>query len=129
MTTLRSKTVVAALAAASALALVGPVSAGESHLHRMTANKGISFDVGTRRAISYYLADGGICKLTVLIAESNEIDAVKGAATRVSIPVVPKQIARIDTAEGKTLAYMCAPSARSMTVTVLEQVAVAVPRN
>lgn len=128
MTTLRSKTVVAALAAASTLALAGPVSAGESNLHRMTANKGISFDVGSRRAVSYYLAEGGICNLTVLIADSNELDVVKGAATRVTMPVIPKQIARIDTAEGKTLAFLCAPSARNMTVTVLEKVAAATPQ-
>ncbi|MFN3867764.1 MAG: hypothetical protein ACK4MF_01715 [Hyphomicrobiaceae bacterium] len=127
MTTLRSNTVVAALAAACVPALAAPGWAGESNLHRMVANKGISFDVGKRRAVSYYLADGGICKLTVLIADSAELDAVKGAATRITIPVVPKQIARIDTTEGKTLAFICAPSARSMTVTVLEQLAVATP--
>ena len=83
----------------------------------------MSFNVGSKRAVGYYLAEGGICNLTVLMADNGVNDEVKGAATRVSIPVIPKKSARIDTAEGKTLEFTCAPSAQGMTVSMLEKVA------
>lgn len=116
----------AALAAGVLLA-AGPAVAGSGGF-TMKPRQGVSFEVGSKHAISYYLADGGVCKLTVLMAESNEADAVKGAATRVTIPVIPTRAARIDNAEGKTLEFTCAPSAAGMSVKVLDQVAAAPPR-
>lgn len=95
----------------------------------MTPRHGVSFDVGSKRAVSYYLGEGGICNLTVLMADTNALDEVKGAATRVTMPVIPTKVARIDTAEGKTLEFKCAPSASAMSVRVLDQVAYAMPRD
>lgn len=84
--------------------------------------KGQSFDVGSKHAVAYFMAKGGICSLTVLMADRGE-DNIKGAATRVTIPVIPTRAARFDTAEGKTLEFACAPSAASMNVKILDQVA------
>lgn len=116
----------AVAAYASALVLAGAApAAADSALHIMKPKQGISFDAGSRRAVGYFLADGGICNLTVLLADTGLNDEVKGAATRVSMPVIPKKAARIDTIEGKTLEFSCAASAQSMTVKVLDQVAFA----
>lgn len=125
MAAIKTKGVVAALATIMTLASTAAVSAGEAVSLKMAARHGVSFDVGSKRAVSYYLAEGGVCNLTVLMAESTVEDEVKGAATRVTIPVIPTRSARIDTAEGKTLEFRCAPSAQTMTVKVLGQVAVA----
>ncbi|MCB1526608.1 MAG: hypothetical protein KDJ45_02765 [Hyphomicrobiaceae bacterium] len=123
-----SKNFVVALA--STIAFGGAAAAYADGLsgQKMTPRHGISFDVGSKRAVSYYLGEGGVCNLTVLMADSNNLDEVKGAATRVSMPVIPTKKARIDTAEGKTLEFKCAPSASAMSVRVLDQVAVAAPR-
>lgn len=116
-----------AFASTAVLAVDAPATAGERLT--MKPKAGISFDVGTKRAVGYYLAEGGICNLTVLMADTGLNDEVKGAATRVSVPVIPKKAARIDTAEGKTLEFSCAPSAQAMTVNVLEKVALVAPKS
>lgn len=128
MTAFKMKGVVAALASALVVSAAPLAFADEASELKMTPRHGISFDVGSKRAISYYLGKGGICNLTVLMADSNSLDEVKGAATRVSIPVIPTKKARIDTAEGKTLEFKCAPSASAMSVRVLDQVAQVVPQ-
>ncbi len=94
----------------------------------LAPGKGVSFEVGSKHAVSYFLTKAGSCNLTVLMAESNEIDAVKGAAMRFAVAVSPARPARIDTAEGKTLEFTCGPAASAMTVKVLDQVAY-VPRS
>ena len=129
MTAFTMKGVVSALALSLALAAPAAVAtADESGVPaKMTPRHGISFDVGSKRAISYFLGEGGICNLTVLMADASAVDDVKGAATRVTMPVIPTRAARIDTAEGKTLEFKCAPAAAAMSVRVLEQVAVVVP--
>jgi hypothetical protein len=128
MTAFKMKGIAAALASALALSGAASAMADEAKGLKMTPRHGVSFDVGSKRAVSYYLAKGGICNLTVLMADSRELDTVKGAATRVTIPVIPAMTARIDTAEGKTLEFKCAPSATAMTVKLLEQVAVVMPK-
>ncbi|MCB1513744.1 MAG: hypothetical protein KDJ18_02810 [Hyphomicrobiaceae bacterium] len=129
MTAFKMKGVVAALASSLALAAPALAIAGEVDGLKMTPRHGVSFDVGSKRAVSYYLGEGGICNLTVLMADTNALDEVKGAATRVTMPVIPTKVARIDTAEGKTLEFKCAPSASAMSVRVLDQVAYAMPRD
>lgn len=128
MTAFKMKGVVAALASVVVLTGAASAFADEANGMKMTPRHGISFDIGSKRAVSYYLGEGGICNLTVLMADSNSLDEVKGAATRVNIPVIPTRKARIDTAEGKTLEFKCAPSASAMSVRVLDQVAQAMPR-
>ncbi len=128
MTAFKMKGVVAALASALVLAGAASAFADQASGVKMTPRHGISFDVGSKRAVSYYLGKGGICNLTVLMADTNSLDQVKGAATRVNIPVIPTKMARIDTAEGKTLEFKCAPSASAMSVRVLDQVAQFVPK-
>ena len=124
-----TKTFAVAAALSSLVAFAGGAKASEPSVHLTTKPlQGVSFDVGSMRAVSYYLAEGGICNLTVLMADGRELDTVKGAATRVTIPVIPAKTARIDTAEGKTLEFKCAPSATAMTVKLLEQVAVVMPK-
>lgn len=129
MAAFKSKGIVAALAVmALAGASMTAAGAGEAQGLKLKPHHGVSFDVGSKRAVSYYLADGGVCSLTVLMADSNADGDVKGAATRVTIPVIPTRAERIDTAEGKTLEIKCAPSAQAMSIKVLDQVAAVMPK-
>lgn len=86
--------------------------------------KGVSFDVGSKHAMTYYKSAGGICNLTMVMAERPNDDGMPIAtASRVSVPVLPGKTARVDTAEGKALEFACAVGGASMTVKAVEQVA------
>lgn len=89
--------------------------------------QGISFDVGSKRAIGYYTAANGRCSLTLMLAEAPDADGFASqSAARFKVSVQQGGLARVDTAEGKSLEFGCGPSAAQMTVRTLEQVA-AVP--
>ena len=50
--------------------------------------QGVSFDIGTKRAVSYFLSDGNSCKLTLMLAEVVHGDEVNGlTATRVMLAI------------------------------------------
>ena len=122
----RTTLLLAGLAGAvHAEAMSSPASAGESHrIATLQPAKGMSFDVGSKRAISYFLARDGDCRLTVLLADPADGDAVSTApATRVQLRVGPGEAARVDTTEGKALEFACAVAARAMSVEALDQVA------
>lgn len=86
--------------------------------------KGVSFDIGSKHAMTYYKPAGGICNLTLVMAERpNEDGTVASTASRISVPVLPGKTARIDTAEGKALEFACKVGGSEMTVKSVEQVA------
>lgn len=82
----------------------------------LTPGHGQSFDLGNKRAVSYYLNRDGVCDLTLMISDPYT-DAVPGAATRMKVSVAPGRPARIDVPNGKSLGFECGEKAASMTVT------------
>ena len=49
--------------------------------------QGVSFDIGTKRAVSYFLSDNDACKLTLTLAEVVPDDEVNGlTAVRMTAP-------------------------------------------
>jgi len=121
----------AALAGATSLAAMAATHADATEpLARMMPAKGVSFDVGAERGVSYFVADNGACNLVVLLADAGEADlpSVK-SASRVSVSVAPGKSARIDTTSGKTLLFGCQTGASGMTVHAADQVALARIRN
>jgi hypothetical protein len=84
--------------------------------------QGVSFDIGTKRAVSYFLSDGNSCKLTLMLAEVVHGDEVSGLmATRVTVAIEAGKAARLDTAEGKTLEFKCQGGAHAMSVDASNQ--------
>ncbi len=85
---------------------------------------GISFDIGAKRAVSYFLSESGRCKLTLIIA-----DAMKGDELPTDTPVRFEAAidagkgAQFDTSEGNALQFGCAATAQTMNVTEVTQVA------
>jgi hypothetical protein len=85
--------------------------------------QGVSFDIGTKRAVSYFLRDGNSCKLTLMLAEVGHGDEVNGmTATRVMIAIEAGKAAHLDTVEGKTLEFKCQGGAHVMSVQASNQV-------
>ena len=81
--------------------------------------QGVSFDIGTKRAVSYFLSDNNACKLTLTLAEVVHDDEVNGlTATRMTVAVEADKAANLDTTEGKSLEFKCQPGAQVMRIEV-----------
>src|SRR6202171_2344826 len=99
----------ASLGTAQAAELASPLT--------MKPLQGVSFDIGTKRAVSYFLSDGNSCKLTLMLAEVVHGDDVNGlTATSVTVAIEAGKAAHLDTVEGKTLEFKCQGGAHMMSV-------------
>jgi hypothetical protein len=84
--------------------------------------QGVSFDIGTKRAVSYFLSDGDTCKLTLMLAEvvyGDEVNVL--AVTRMTVAVEADKAVHLDTAEGKSVEFKCQAGAQVMTINVSNQ--------
>lgn len=112
-------------AVCAAFLVAGSMAAKADGAVALKPIKGLSFDVGGKRAVAYYKPADGICNLTMLMSDriTDEGAIPTTAASRVNVSVYPGKTARIDTAEGKSLEFRCTSGAKVMTVKPLEQVA------
>jgi hypothetical protein len=84
--------------------------------------QGISFDIGTKRAVSYFLNNDTACKLTLTLADVIDDDETNGlTATRMTVAVEPGKNAYLDTAEGQSLEFKCQAGAQAMSIEVSDQ--------
>ncbi len=87
---------------------------------------GISFDVGAKRAVSYFLSDNGECKLVLTLADAPDWNAAsKFTATRFEAAVRSGTATRYASAEGVAIDFACQSNAQAMSVRAVEQVAAA----
>jgi len=107
----------------SATAGLGMAQAADpASLLTMKPLEGVSFDIGTKRAVSYFLSDGNSCNLTLMLAEIGHGDEVNGlTATRVTVAIEAGKAAHLDTVEGKTLEFKCQGGAHVMRVEASNQ--------
>jgi hypothetical protein len=120
-------TVAIAIIGVFAVANLGTLQAGETSPGQITMKpmQGISFDVGTKHAVSYFLSDNGVCKLTLMVAEAHYGDAVPAlTAARFEVGIEAGKTARLDTAQGKSLVFTCQAGSQTMSVKAADQVAV-----
>ncbi|MGI9402899.1 MAG: hypothetical protein ACR2OF_00110 [Hyphomicrobium sp.] len=126
--------VATALTGVLAMANLGAVQAGDSSpgWKPMKPLYAVSFDVGRKHVLSYFLSKNGLCDLTTLLTdrpdeavEGDEIPALKTA--RFNATIDAGKSAHYDTAEGKSLEYVCATDAQAMSVRQVNQVAVTSP--
>src|SRR5262249_3145868 len=84
--------------------------------------QGVSFDIGTKRTVSYFLSDGAACKLTLTVADVIDDDEVNGlTATRMTVSVQTGKLAYLDTADGKSLEFKCQEGAQAMSIEVAKR--------
>ena len=122
------KTRIVSLAAAALLASLGAASAiaADKGVETLKPRQGISLDLGSKRAVGYFLSDARICNLTLLVADRLEEgkEFIPGVATRLQFDVAAGSDVKVDTGTGSSLAFGCATDAASMTVAALRQLAV-----
>ena len=121
---LRKRTILA-IAFAGISAMAGPSTTRADPASPLTMKplQGVSFDIGTKRAVSYFLSDGDTCKLTLMLAEVVYGDEVNGlAVTRMTVAVEADKAVHLDT-EGKSLEFKCQAGAQVMSIEVLKRAA------
>lgn len=122
--TLKTTAAVSAFAALAFAHGMVQAYAGSDQVRRVAPLKGISFDVGAKHAVSYFIAENGRCAVTLVVADrpvtENDVPA---AGSRVSVAVDGGKSVRFDTAQGKSLEFACEKAAASMTVRTVDQVA------
>jgi hypothetical protein len=122
------------LVAAAALAIAGAagLSASVGHAGEFSSatvvkpKAGLSFPVGSKQAVGYFLAERGGCDLTLLIGDAGEAasEAAKGgSASRFSTLVAAGRTARIDTADGPSVEFFCSTGASFLTTRVFDRIA------
>ena len=125
----------AALTGVLAMAYPGPVQAGDlsSGGTLMRPLYAISFNVGRKHVLSYFLKKNTICDLTVMVTwrpdqppEGDEIPTLTSAQFKRSVH--SGKTAWLDTAQGKALEYFCSPGAHWMKVREVNQFARTSPR-
>lgn len=85
---------------------------------------GVSFDIGAKRALSYFLSEEGQCKLSLIVANRMQGDEVPtDTPVRFDVAIEAGKDARLDTAEGKSLRFDCATQTQVLKITKIEQVA------
>lgn len=95
----------------------------------LSPTKGVSLDIGNKRAVAYFRPVTGNCNVTVVLAERIGTEGpLPQAGARVTVPVLPGKSVRIDTAAGKTLDLGCALGARTVTLRTMDRVAWSRPR-
>jgi len=128
------KKIIAATALTGVLAManLGAVQAGDSSpgWKPMKPLYAVSFDVGRKHVLSYFLSKNGLCDLTLMVTdlpdELVEGDVIPTLTTaRFKAEIDGGKTARLDTAAGKSLEYACAADAQAMTVREVNQIAVA----
>jgi hypothetical protein len=114
-----------AMAFASVSAMAGPAMTRATDSASPLAMKplqGVSFDIGTKRAVSYFLSEGDTCKLTLMLAEVVYGDEENGlTVTRMTVAVEADKAVHLDTAEGKSLEFNCQAGAQVMSINVSNQ--------
>ena len=113
-----------------ALADLGAAQAGDSSpvWKTMRPLYAVSFDVGRKHVLSYFLSKSSQCELTVMVTDrpgedpkGNEIPPLRTERFRAAVD--GGRTARFDTAEGRSLEYACAAGAQTMRVREVNQVA------
>ena len=122
-----SKSFVAAVIALAVSAGATGVHAGANSSARVVKPlAGLSFPVGSKHAVGYFVPGRSGCELTLLVGESGDAvsDREKGSApARLTTLVGAGRTARIDTAEGQSVEFFCSTGASFLTTRVIDRLA------
>lgn len=102
--------------------------AADRRVNMIRPGAGHSFEVGRSHVMTYFVADQGACNLTMVVGEApGEEQMPTSAGTRFNTSIPGGRRARIDTAEGKSVEFTCAPGATMMSLRRLDTLAYSAP--
>lgn len=83
---------------------------------------GISFDVGSQRAASYFVNKNGRCEVVLTLAETPDWDsAPRFVSTRFEATIGPGKSTRYNSHEGRAIEFACETAAQTMSVNEVDQ--------
>jgi hypothetical protein len=79
----------------------------------------ISYQLGSKRAIGYFVRVDGACQVTMMIAETVDPDVAQPtSAARLSLSMMPGQSAALASEEGESLQLTCGSGAETVVATL-----------
>jgi hypothetical protein len=77
----------------------------------------MSYELGSKRAIGYFVSHKGQCQVTLMIAELVDPEEARPtSAARFSVAMMPGQSATVDSEEGVAMVLTCGSGAETVTV-------------
>ncbi|HEY1864235.1 MAG TPA: hypothetical protein VGG77_11240 [Roseiarcus sp.] len=99
-----------------------PVFSGESRPRkegdiRYLPIQSISYEFGSKAMSGYFVPQGSVCLVTLMIIEKNDPDRLSPTtAARVRLMLEPGQVAGLDSEEGRSLNFTCGDDAKTLVV-------------
>jgi len=91
---------------------------------KMKPNHGVSFDVGAKHAVAYFLSESGTCQLVLTLADEPNWDGVQSfTATRFEAAVPAFRETQYRSTEGKVIEFECHADAKMMSVKTVDEIA------
>lgn len=98
-------------------------SAGEAAAYHVKPLKGITFAVGSKRAVGYYTNADNACRLTLMLSDAyTGSEKSVPAPVRVNLTVGEGASGSVDALDGSVV-FRCAPGATAMTMQLVQRVA------
>ncbi len=122
-----SKSRIAAAAVLAGAAGLSPSHAGEfSAATIVKPHAGLSFVVGSKQAVGYFIAERGGCDLTLLVGDTGEAAAERPKGfvpARFTTLIAAGRTARMDTGDGPSMEFFCSTGATFLTTRVMDRLA------
>lgn len=123
MTTFAKLASVAIISGLAVLSGAAGASAGEPAAYHVKPLKGITFSVGSKRAVGYYTSDDHACRLTLMLSDTYTGDEKSfSEPVRVNLTIGEGASGSVDSLEGSAV-FRCAPGATAMTMQLVQRVA------
>jgi hypothetical protein len=108
----------AVLMSACLLAIAGSgiASARMSGPQTFKPSEGMIQDLGSKRAIGFFLNVGGTCQMTLMIAEPVASDGASAPSASMSFDLIPGQSVALGSAAGETLVATCGARAETLEI-------------
>jgi hypothetical protein len=122
MNSIKTFRIAAALAGLSLNAV--SICHADDGIRTMKPLQAVSFDIGSKRAVSYFLSEQGHCKLALAVADRMIGDEVPDdTPVRFDVDIDAGKDARFDTADGNSLHFACGAETRVVVISEVPQVA------
>lgn len=93
-----------------------------SHYEIMMPGRGLSLDVGDKRAVGYFQTRDEACYLTIVVADAAGGETGQDSpGTRFVAPVAPGRNVQLDTSAGRSAEFLCGPGGTRMSARVFNR--------
>jgi hypothetical protein len=95
----------------------GVASARMSGPQTFKPTEGMTYQLGSKRAIGYFVNNDGNCQVTLMIAEAVDPDlAQPPSAARMSVGMLPGQSIALGSAEGESMIATCGTGGETLEI-------------